>query len=45
VNPLAGLHPIDSDLVILCRLQNIPYEELIGRILSLTFARLSRSLD
>jgi len=45
VNPLAGLHPIDSDLVILCRLQNIPYEELIRRILSLTFARLSRSLD
>jgi D-alanine-D-alanine ligase len=34
VNPLAGLHPIHSDLVILCRLHGITYEDLIGRILT-----------
>jgi D-alanine-D-alanine ligase len=45
VNPLAGLHPIHSDLVILCRLQGIAYESLIARILTRTFARLSGSLD
>src|SRR5262245_20639090 len=45
VNPLAGLDPIHSDLVILCRLQGIPYEDLIARILSLAFERLSRPLD
>jgi D-alanine-D-alanine ligase len=45
VNPLAGLDPIHSDLVILCRLQSIPYQELIARIISLAFDRLSRSLD
>ncbi len=32
VNPLAGLHPIDSDLIILCRLLGISYAELISRI-------------
>jgi len=45
VNPLAGLDPIHSDLVILCRLQNIPYQELIARILSLAFDRWSRAID
>jgi D-alanine-D-alanine ligase len=45
VNPLAGLHPIHSDLVILCRLQNIPYQDLIARILLLAFDRLSSSVD
>jgi len=32
INPLAGLHPVDSDLVILCRLLQIPYSTLIGCI-------------
>jgi D-alanine-D-alanine ligase len=34
VNPLAGLHPIDSDLVILGDLLGIPYREIIGRIMA-----------
>ena len=34
VNPLAGLNPVHSDLVILCRLEGIGYQELIGRILA-----------
>lgn len=33
VNPLAGLNPIHSDLPILCRLNGISYEELIGKIM------------
>ena len=32
VNPLAGLHPIDSDLPILSRFSGIEYQELIERI-------------
>jgi D-alanine-D-alanine ligase len=32
VNPLPGVHPINSDLVILARLLGITHEELIGRI-------------
>ncbi len=32
VNPLAGLHPIDSDLPIICRMVGIGYDELIARI-------------
>lgn len=40
VNPLAGLHPEDSDLPIMCRLQDISYETLIGRILDSALARL-----
>ena len=34
VNPLAGLHPVDSDLTILARKVEIPYRELIGRIMA-----------
>ncbi|KPJ67292.1 MAG: D-alanine--D-alanine ligase [Coxiella sp. DG_40] len=33
INPLAGLHPVDSDLVILCGLLNISYHQLIKMIL------------
>jgi D-alanine-D-alanine ligase len=33
VNPLAGLHPINSDLPILCRMNGIRYEELISMIM------------
>lgn len=41
VNPLAGLNPKDSDLVILARMANITYTELIGRIMASAIARLS----
>jgi D-alanine-D-alanine ligase len=34
VNPLAGLNPVHSDLVILCRLEGIGYQDLIARILA-----------
>ncbi len=32
VNPLAGLHPVDSDLPILCRLSGVAYDGLIKEI-------------
>jgi D-alanine-D-alanine ligase len=32
INPLAGLHPVDSDLVILCRLLGISHHGLIEMI-------------
>ncbi len=34
VNPLAGLHPVHSDLPIICRHLRIPYAELIGAIMA-----------
>jgi D-alanine-D-alanine ligase len=34
VNPLAGLHPRHSDLPIICTMVGIPFQQLIGRILS-----------
>ncbi|MFW6274618.1 MAG: D-alanine--D-alanine ligase family protein [Spirochaetota bacterium] len=42
VNPLAGLHPVDSDLPILCRLVGISYETLIGEIMSSALERLHK---
>src|SRR5260221_10853609 len=33
VNPLPGVHPVNSDLVILARLKGLSHEELIGKIL------------
>ena len=45
VNPLAGLHPIHSDLVILCRLLGVSYQDLIARILSLAVDRIASRLD
>jgi len=39
VNPLAGLHPVDSDLPILCRLNGMSYEALIARIVREAAAR------
>ncbi|MCX6252759.1 MAG: D-alanine--D-alanine ligase [Bacteroidetes bacterium] len=33
VNPLAGLHPIHSDLPIICKFQGIPFQELIRFIM------------
>jgi D-alanine-D-alanine ligase len=43
VNPLAGLHPVRSDLVILARLAGIEYGELIRRILHAAMERLGLS--
>ncbi len=40
INPLAGLHPVDSDLVILCRLAGIGHAELIGMIIASALERL-----
>lgn len=34
VNPLPGVHPVNSDLIILGRLLGIRYEDLIGRVIS-----------
>ncbi len=40
VNPLAGLNPSYSDLPILCRLNGIPYQELIAGIVRSAMERL-----
>ena len=34
VNPLPGVHPVNSDLVILARLRGWSHEELIGRVVA-----------
>ncbi len=39
-NPLPGLAPVTSDLVILARGHGIEYDDLIGRIFEATLARL-----
>ena len=39
VNPLAGLNPVHSDLPILCRLNGMDYQTLIGRILDSALER------
>jgi len=39
VNPLPGVHPINSDLVILARLAGISHEQLIGRIVNAAIQR------
>ena len=39
VNPLAGLNPVHSDLPILCRLNGVPFQTLIERILLSTLKR------
>jgi len=41
VNPLAGLNPKRSDLPILCSHLNMPYVDLIGKILSSAITRVS----
>lgn len=33
INPLAGLHPVHSDLPILCGLHNVSYDELIRQMM------------
>jgi D-alanine-D-alanine ligase len=39
VNPLPGVHPVNSDLVILARLASVSHQKLIGRILAATIRR------
>jgi len=39
VNPLPGVHPVNSDLVILARLAGISHEQLIGRIIDAAIKR------
>jgi D-alanine-D-alanine ligase len=39
VNPLPGVHPINSDLVILARLRGISHQDLIGRIVDAAIRR------
>jgi len=43
VNPLAGLHPIDSDLPILARLNGTDYRTLIAQIMDSAIARIERT--
>ena len=40
VNPLAGINPEISDLPILCRLNGIPYRDLISRIMDSALKRI-----
>ncbi|MBN2299101.1 MAG: D-alanine--D-alanine ligase [Deltaproteobacteria bacterium] len=40
VNPLAGLNPVHSDLPIMCRLQGIPYREIIEHIVQSAMKRI-----
>lgn len=39
VNPLAGLHPVDSDLPILCAKVGMSYQNLIGAIMKSALSR------
>lgn len=39
VNPLAGLNPVSSDLPILCRLNEFPYQQIIDEILKSAIKR------
>jgi D-alanine-D-alanine ligase len=39
VNPLPGVHPVNSDLVILARLAGIAHDDLIGRIVETAIKR------
>ena len=43
LNPLAGLHPVHSDLPILCKMSGIPYKKLIEEIIRSTLKRLDQS--
>jgi len=45
VNPLAGLHPLRSDLVILAGMVGMDYQQLIGSILDAAVRRLNMEND
>jgi D-alanine-D-alanine ligase len=40
INPIAGLHPVDSDVPIICSLVGLPYHELIREIITSASMRL-----
>ncbi len=44
VNPLAGLHPVDSDLPILARMSGVSYQQLLKRIMDSACKRLGLAL-
>jgi D-alanine-D-alanine ligase len=39
VNPLPGVHPVNSDLIIIGRLRGIAYDDLIGRVIGSAVSR------
>lgn len=43
INPLAGLNPVHSDLPILCRMNGIEYNQLIGMIMDAALKRINVS--
>lgn len=43
-NPLAGLNPVISDLPILCRLNGVSYEQLIGEIIDSAIKRTKKRI-
>jgi D-alanine-D-alanine ligase len=43
VNPLAGLHPVDADIVLLCGLMGVSYQDLIAMILSSARQRMANA--
>jgi D-alanine-D-alanine ligase len=45
INPLAGLHPVDSDLPILCRHLGITYANLIADIVQSALERSAPEAD
>ncbi len=45
INPLAGLHPVDSDLVILGRLLGIAHSRLIETIMTSALERLPETRE
>ncbi|MDD4848166.1 MAG: hypothetical protein PHR53_05315, partial [Bacteroidales bacterium] len=45
VNPLAGLNPVYSDLCIMCRQLNFPYEKLILFIVNEAMERGKQQLE
>jgi D-alanine-D-alanine ligase len=42
INPLAGLHPVHSDLPIICNFVGISYQELISMIMNSAMNRIAR---
>lgn len=42
INPLAGLHPVKSDLPILARMAGVEYQQLIGMIVESAMERVGR---
>lgn len=45
VNPLAGLHPVDSDLPILAAMHNVSYGDLLAMIMDSAYKRLETGYE